>query len=469
MSLAPSSLSHEAALEYLVGRIDYERNISVPYTERAYKLQRMCDLLDRLGRPQDRLPIIHIAGTKGKGSTSAMVAAMLTAAGYRTGLFTSPHLERLEERFVVDGQPCTGNELAQLIYQLRPVVDELDAAVATGEYEIGPTYFELTTAAALVHFVRRGVDAAVLEVGMGGRLDSTNVCQPRVSVVTSISFDHTKQLGNTLTEIAGEKAGIIKPGVPVISGVLADEARVVIQRVSDQHGCCCMQLGREFRFEYHATRDESTEGNSDYSRIDFQSDTGEHRDLRGVEIGLLGRHQGANAAIAIATINELIRQGWKVDEAAVRKGLRELRWPARVEIVGRSPTVILDAAHNVASIQALNDTIDESFPRCRRRLVFASTRDKDLAGMIQLIVPYFDQVVFTRYQINPRGVPADQLLEIAQQVCEPAIVASRCTVAHLPVDAWQHVRSSADASDLICIAGSFFIAAEMRAVATQRS
>ena len=192
-------------------------------------LERMRLLLEEIGSPELGLPIIHVAGTKGKGSTSAMIAAALSAAGFRTGLFTSPHLERIEQRLAIDGQACESVEFAALVERLRPAVEALDRRMAAGQ--AGPTFFEITTAMAFLHFQRRKVQAAVLEVGLGGRLDATNVCQPAVSVITNISFDHTQQLGNTLAAIAGEKAGIVKPGVAVVSGVVEPEAREVIRGV----------------------------------------------------------------------------------------------------------------------------------------------------------------------------------------------------------------------------------------------
>ncbi|MGH7136768.1 MAG: bifunctional folylpolyglutamate synthase/dihydrofolate synthase, partial [Pirellulales bacterium] len=242
--------SYQAALSFLYGRIDYERT-AMPYGQGELRLDRMRELLRRLGDPQDRLPIVHVAGTKGKGSTSAMIAAGLSAAGHSTGLYTSPHLERLEERFLVDGQPCGEEELADLTDRLRPIVAEMDREARVAD-EIGPTYFELTTAVALLHFVKRGVGAAVLEVGLGGRLDSTNVCLPRVAVITSISFDHMKQLGNTLEAIAREKAGIVKPAVPLVSGVVAEEPRREIAKICRQRGAPLVQLGRDFDFAYRA-------------------------------------------------------------------------------------------------------------------------------------------------------------------------------------------------------------------------
>jgi dihydrofolate synthase/folylpolyglutamate synthase len=242
-------LAYDDALALLWERIDYERASGIVYGESEYKLDRMRELLARLGDPQSSAPIIHVAGTKGKGSTAAMIAAVLSAAGYRTGLFSSPHLTRVEERMAIDGQPCPEGEFVELARRLRPIVAEMDALAARTPGEVGPTYFELTTALALLHFAAQKVDAMVLEVGMGGRLDSTNVCASTVAVITSISFDHTRQLGHTLALIAREKAGIIKPGVPVVSGVIADEPRNVIEEVSRRQRSPIVQLGRDFDFD----------------------------------------------------------------------------------------------------------------------------------------------------------------------------------------------------------------------------
>ena len=249
--------ARDAAIDWLMRRINYERTAFVPYCSRQLKLDRMRQLLTRLGQPDAGMKIVHVAGTKGKGSTSAMIAAMLTAAGYRTGVFSSPHLERIEERFAVDGVPCSADELVALVNRVIPIVRAMDeeagepaSAGDEATSDAGPTYFEITTAIALLHFVERHVDAAVLEVGLGGRLDSTNVCLPVVSVITSISFDHMRQLGNTLASIAREKAGIIKPGVPVVCGVIDPEPQAVIAQIAREHGCRLIQLGRDFDFQY---------------------------------------------------------------------------------------------------------------------------------------------------------------------------------------------------------------------------
>jgi dihydrofolate synthase / folylpolyglutamate synthase len=461
----------EAALRFLVGRIDYERTQSMPCSEEAMKLDRMRELLDRLGRPQDRIPIVHVAGTKGKGSTSAMIAAVLSAAGLRTGLFTSPHLDRVEERIVVDGRPCTGEELADLVERIRPHVQAMDRAEegseggiqGAGTADQGPTYFEIITAMAIDHFHRQNVDAAVLEVGLGGRLDSTNVCSPCVSIITSISFDHTKQLGETLAAIATEKAGIIKPGVPVISGVDVEEPREVIRRIAKQNGCRLVELGVDFDFDYRPPS--HLEQGPSSARIDFRHSASGC--LSDVAIGLLGRHQATNAAVALAGIEELRRNGWTIPEPAIRRGLAEVVWPARVEIVARRPTVVLDAAHNVASIAALVEVLGESFSARRRLLIFATTQEKDHRGMLQRLLGHFDRVIFTRYSNNPRSVPPEDLLTLARELGR-STGSPEMEIIATPSDAWEAVRRTATPDDLICITGSFFLASEMRNQISER-
>jgi len=452
-------LPAQAAAEFLASRIDYERSLSVPYNQRDLQLDRMRDLLSRLGNPQDRLRIVHVAGTKGKGSTAAMIAAVLTAAGYRTGLYSSPHLDGVEERLAIDGSSCPAAELIELLGRVRPAVEAMDALEAE-RADTRPTYFEIVTALAILRFAEQGVAAAVLEVGMGGRLDSTNVCQPLISVITTISFDHTQQLGNTLAAIAGEKAGIIKPGVPVVSGVIDHEPRDVIRKVAEVQGCRLIELARDFDYRYHPPHD--LDAGLSLARLDIRvpTDAPGCAQYEGLALPLVGRHQAANAAVAIATIEELRRQGWSITDAAIREGLSGVRWPARIEVIARRPTIVLDAAHNVASIEALVEVLGESFTARRRVLVFATTRDKNLRGMLEQLLPAFDEIIFTRYYSNPRGVPPEELAGIANE-----LDANRdyqvCTDAR---EAWQFARTRVGVQDLVCIAGSFFIAAEMRAV-----
>jgi dihydrofolate synthase / folylpolyglutamate synthase len=364
----------------------------------------------------------------------------------------------VEERIVIDGQPCSNEEFAQLIELIRPVVEALDReAACKNPPEHGPTYFEIITAAAWCHFARRPVDAAVLEVGLGGRLDSTNVCTPVVSLITSISFDHTKQLGDTLAAIAAEKAGIIKPGVPVISGVTADEPRAVVRNIAQQNGCRLMELGVDFQFDYRPPQ--HLEQETSPAHLDFRclNPAAEPQKLDDIAIGLLGRHQAANAALVLATVEQLRSKGWAIPETAIRRGLADVVWPARVEVVARHPTVVLDAAHNAASIEALVEVLDESFSAGRRWLVFATTQEKDLRGMLARLLGRFDQVLFTRYLNNPRSVPPEELQTLAAE-----LTGVRHPVCADPATAWDVIHRNVNPDDLICITGSFFIAAEMR-------
>jgi dihydrofolate synthase/folylpolyglutamate synthase len=482
LAAAPISAQREAALQFLNRRIDYERGSTLSYRTRELKLARMRELLARIGDPHAAMPIVHVAGTKGKGSTSAMIAAVLSAAGHRTGLFTSPHLERIEERLAIDGEPCTSDQFVRLLDRLMPAIEVMDRqSAARTPPEPGPTYFEITTAMACLHFAECGVAAAVLEVGLGGRLDSTNVCQPRVSVITSISFDHTKQLGNTLESIAKEKAGIIKRGVPVVSGVTDPGPRDVIRQTCRRRGCRLAELGVDFDFRYRPPR--GLDGSPGQGSIDFRLAAPDNAvAYADVALGLLGSHQGANAAVALAAIAELKRTGWDISEGAIRQGLARLAWPARVELIARRPAVVIDAAHNVASVTALIRVLDESFSPRRRLLVFLTTQEKDIHGMLaELLGPrggppigpdssreipkqagdlprrQFDEVILTRYLDNPRAVPVEELAAAASAIC-PGVF----RVCATPAEAWDETRRLASPDDLICVTGSFFTAAQMR-------
>lgn len=463
-SLGDRDSRRDAALKLLYARIDYERATMVPYGKRRFKLGRMRQLLAELGNPQDGVPVVHVAGTKGKGSTAAMVAAVLSTAGYRTGLFTSPHLERIEQRIAIDGSPCTSSEFVELVELVMPVVERMDrAADGDASEEGGPTYFEVTTAMAFLHFARRQVDAAVLEVGLGGRLDSTNVCRPSVSVITSISLDHMQQLGGTLEKIAAEKAGIIKPGVPVVSGVCQTGPRDVIRTQCARRGASLKELGVDFEFRYQPARDvqfQPAESRFDYLPLEADGvPYAGRRAYHALPLPLLGEHQAANAAVALATIESLVQSGRAVPESAIREGLAALKWPARVELVARRPAVVIDSAHNLASIEALLRVLEESFSTRRRRAIFATTLDKDIRGMLQRLTVAFDHVVFTRYRDNPRAVPPEQLQSLAWE-----LTGRRHEVYDEPERAWEELRAVSESDDLICITGSFFIAAQMRPI-----
>ena len=438
-------MTHLEALNYWFGHVNYEQRTP---TAADLELERMRALLVRLGEPQRRLRLLHVAGSKGKGSTSAMLASILRQAGYRTGLFTSPHLCRPEERFQVDGRSILPGELAVLLEEVRDAVRGGGRPLAGGP----PTFFELATAIGFLHFVRRRVDAAVIEVGLGGRLDSTNVCLPVLAVITSISFDHTRILGNRLASIAREKAGIIKPGRPVVSGATAPEARAVIEEVARQRRAPLQQLERDFRFHYEPGQVSAER--VVYGRVAV---TTRRRAWPTLESNLPGAHQAANAAVVIACVEELRKLGWHLPDSAVAEGLRTVYWPARLEVVGRQPFVVLDCAHNVASAQAVVETLNASFPPGRRLLVFAGSGDKDVAGMFEVMGPRFDHLFATRYTNNPRAIPEEELARLWS-----ARSAAPVTIHSTPTDALAAARAAAGPDDLVCITGSVFLAGELR-------
>lgn len=432
-------MTYEQALSFWFGRINYEVRTPQPGD---LKLDRMRALLRVLGDPQQRFRIVHVAGSKGKGSTSAMLASILRSSGYRTGLFTSPHLSGVEERIQVDGVSITAEELTALMSDIRAAAGESDAQA--------PTFFEIATALGFLHFARRRVDVAVVEVGLGGRFDSTNVCQPLVSLITSISFDHTRQLGNTLASIAMEKAGIVKPGRPVVSGVTLPEPRQMIESISAERRAPLRELGRDFHFTYEPGR-VGVQAER-LPRVEIVTET---RRWPAMELRLLGEHQAANAAVAVACVEELRHQGLRIDDHAVAAGLAGVHWPARLEVVQQRPIVILDCAHNIASAQAVVDTLLVSFPPSRRVLIFAGSNDKDLAGMLRVLTPHFDQLYLTSYSLSPRSVPPEQLATML----DGSVPFTICDDAKA---AWQAARMAASPDDLICITGSVFLAGELR-------
>jgi dihydrofolate synthase/folylpolyglutamate synthase len=439
--------AYARALRFWYGRINYEQRTPQPGD---FGLDRMRTLLARLGNPERTLRIVHVAGSKGKGSTSVMLAAILQRAGYRTGLFTSPHLCAVEERIQVDGQPISTRELTALLEDVRAAVEESNPGLE-------PTFFEVATAVGFLHFARRRVQAAVVEVGLGGRLDSTNVCRhPLVTVITSISIDHTHQLGPTLASIAREKAGIVKPGIVAISGATAPEACTVIEEICRRRQAPLRMLGVDFRYRYEPGRITATDFRSPRVQVLTR-----RRAWPWLELGLFGEHQAANAAVAVVCVEQLRALGWRLDDDAVTAGLAEVRWPARLEVVGQQPLVVLDCAHNLASAEAVVETLRASFApagaSARCLLVFAGSSDKDLAGMFGVLAPHFDHAFLTRYRDNPRSVPPERLAEMWCRAGDRPY--SLFTTA---AQAWQAARAAAAPEDLICVTGSVFLAGELR-------
>jgi dihydrofolate synthase / folylpolyglutamate synthase len=459
--------TYEQAIEFLFGRINYERVTGIAFSSDDQKLVRMRRLLEQIGNPHEGLKVIHVAGTKGKGSTSAMAAAILTASGYKTGLYTSPHVSAFEERMMVDGNPPSPTQFVDLVNRLIEPIERMDQATEGP----GPTYFELATALAWLYFRDCEADLAVLEVGLGGRLDATNLCDPHVSVITNISRDHTNILGSSPAEIAGEKAGIVKTGIPVISGVGPGPAADVVEAVCRQHQSALYRLGGEIFWRpsrnYESTGPASTTSKNLTSRSTYSTNLTQRRAIdvetpwgkwSGLQVPLRGDHQSDNAALAVAAATFLRKVGVRLPDSAVEAGLSGVRWPARIEVLGTRPTVVVDAAHNWASTRALLGALDQDFSAASRRiLVFAATRDKDVAGMLRLLLPRFDSVVLTQYQANPRGVPIDELAALVE-----ATATRSCHAAAEPASAWSLASHLAASDDLICVTGSFFIASELR-------
>lgn len=485
--------TYQQALEFLYNRINYERVQGSAYSAGDFKLNRMRGLLQGLGNPQDRIPVVHIAGTKGKGSTAVMIASILRAAGYRVGLFTSPHISRFEERMTVNGSQPSESEIVELVNELLEPVAELDQELGG----MNPTYFEITTAMAWQYFAQQQADIVVLEVGLGGRLDATNVCRPEACVITSISRDHTHLLGSEVQQIAREKAGIIKAGIPVISGVVNSPARDEIEDICQQRQAPLRQLECDFHYHYIPGATETSIGGeltlvlptsatvsletaaqgatgspspltqSGHASTAVQTPSqfldkcGDELCLDHLPLPLLGAHQAHNAALAVRTAIELAYRGWKIDAAAIRVGLKQVIWPARIEVVRRDPLTIVDAAHNWASISALNQTLDQQFAGRPRVAIFAATQDKDVQGMLRQLLPSFEIVILTCYQSNPRSVPVEVLYAMSRLVSDRH--------AHLcadPRSAWTLANRLVPPGGLICVTGSFFIAAEIRELIT---
>lgn len=464
------SAEYQAAIEFLYGRINYEKG-HASYSAANYRLDRMRRLLDLLGNPHNRYHIVHVAGTKGKGTTSNATAHLLHACGFRVGVYTSPHLLRLEERIHCLGRDCSKTELVGLVNRMREASEKLEAEGAGR-----PTFFELTTAMGMLHFANVGCDYVVLEVGLGGRLDSTNVCQPVACVITSISLDHQAQLGDTIAEIAREKAGIIKRGIPVVSTAQHPDARRVITQVAEENGSRLRLIDRDFQVKWRPVfREAQTSANNvDPSvRAEVEYQTNDPKSWIGNSqwhLPLLGRHQADNLAAALTVLDILQKAGHWPNEARAKlqPAILGLKVPARLQVVGNSPIRIIDTAHNPASITATIDALDVHFPNSKRTIVFASSRDKDFEIMLEILLTRCQRVILTAYQNNVRGLPLADLeasaIAIAARLAKSGTAVASITTASDASHAWQAAISSTKNEGLVCGTGSFFLAAELLTV-----
>ena len=397
-----------------------------------YKLERMEAALDVIGNPHRRLRAVHIAGTKGKGSVAAMLDSCLRAAGYRTGLYTKPHLVNLAERTRISGAEIPAARMLDYIERLRAIYDRAGMAL---------TFFEFTVAMMFLYFADEQVDIAIVETGLGGRLDSTNVVTPILSVITPIGFDHMEYLGHTIAAIAGEKGGIIKNDVPVVIGARDAEARLTLTSIAAQRHSAVRLIDRDFSYKSHAPA----------HRLDYH---GLGLDLLDLETSLAGPFQHENAAIGVATLEALRAQGWRIDEDAIRRGIGEIYWPGRFDVVSKRPLVILDCAHNEMSIAALLETMTvELGPGVKPRLIFGCQSAKEWTRMVAMLGPRVRDVTLTRAKPKAPLEP--------EQLVAPFAAHCPARVERDPMRAIERVTSELTLDDVALVTGSVYLIGEV--------
>ncbi len=428
--------AYQETLDYLYRFVDYSLVRNFRFTPEKFNLARVERLLALMGNPHHRYPVVHVAGTKGKGSTSALIASALSAAGYKTGFYSSPHLSEFTERFQIDGRQIDPGELVNIVDAMKPLIEQVA--------EI--SWFEITTALGFEWFARQGVKMAVIEVGLGGRLDATNVVNPLVAVITSLSMDHISVLGDTLAKIAFEKAGIIKPGRPAVTAPQRPEALEVIQAAARERGSRLVEVGRDVLYR---PLEHSLAGQS------FELEAG-GRAVK-IEIPLLGLHQVENAACAFAALQVVREQGYAVSDEAICAGFGRVVWPGRFELLRVDPPVIVDSAHNRDSARRLRQAIDDYLPNRPVVLVFGASEDKDVRGILGELTPRVRQIVATQSE-HPRAMAADKIVDIAREYGCPAQAAA-------PIEkAVELALEQAGQEAAVVAAGSLFIAAAFRDV-----
>ncbi len=444
---------YQESLDFLYSFIDYSLKRNFRNAAEKFNLDRMREFMHHLGDPHKDYKIIHVAGTKGKGSVSSFCASVLSEHGYKVGLYTSPHMVEFTERIRINGNEISKDDLADLVEIIKPITQKVP--------EI--TTFELTTALAFLYFSQKKVDSAVFEVGLGGRLDATNIVKPIVSVITSISYDHVQILGNTLSEIAGEKGGIIKPGTPVVVAPQKEEARRKLEEIAKERNAPLIQVGRDYLF---AADSHNLDGQNflvwtpdEQPMVDeFIESGGRHiwSPLR-LHIPLLGFHQVENAATAYTALKTAEKFGITISQEAYRKGFASVDWPGRMEIIRRHPLVVVDSAHNRYSALRLRQAMDDYFPGSPILLVFGASEDKDIEGMYQELLPRVHRMIATQ-SIHPRAIKAEDLVTLAHRFGCPAI-------AITPIeDALTRAVAEAGEEIVVLVAGSVFVAAAAKEV-----
>jgi len=431
-------MNYSQAVEYLHSFIDYEKIPGISYASHDYSLKHVEELLHRMGDPHLAAKTVHVAGTKGKGSIAAMIARVLTVSGYRTGLYTSPHFHTLRERIRVDGNLISEEEFAALMTEAKPYFDAMNHDPLYRQL----TFFEVLTALAFVYFKQKQADFQVLEVGLGGRLDATNVAEPEVCVITPISLEHTQVLGDSLEKIAYEKAGIIKSGNFVVSSAQLKEVSQVISDVCRQRGANLVQVGKDITWRRIA---------GDFHQQSFvvQGKMGTHH----LTIPLLGDYQVENAATAVATLEILVSSGFNIAAADIAQGLAQVEWPGRFQILSYQPIVLVDGAHNVGSMKRLVGNIKAYFNYDKLFLIIGISCDKDIPGIVKELISLSPQVIVTRSSHSRAASPPLIAAEFTSQG-----IKSKITDA--VSQALSQTLSIAGRKDLVCVTGSLFVVAE---------
>ena len=413
----------------------YNRCLKIMYGLRRFGiilgLETIQSILDGLGNPHKKYACIHVAGTNGKGSVAATLASILFESGYTVGLYTSPHLVRFNERICVNNDPISNAEVVRAYRAVKRV-----------HYgDRSPTFFEFATAMALYAFSQHHVDWAVIETGMGGRYDATNVIQPAISIITNVSLEHRDYLGHTLAKIAREKAGIIKPETPVVSGVKQKQARTVVQRIARKQSAPLFMLGRDFKVRQNPS------GGFSYSGLE--------NSWRHLQTPLLGRYQIQNAALALAASEVLIKERAAISIESIKKGLAHTRWPGRLEIVCNHPLVILDGAHNLIAARNLAKYLAENLAGRRITLVIGILDDKPYRSMLNSLLPRCSRAIITRARTG-RALAPEKLQTIATAFLADVRIISDVTAAA------RHAIETAAPDDVVCIAGSLYVVGEAK-------
>ena len=439
-------MDYKAALAYIEGFIDYERSPDFSRQARLYNLNRISLLLELLGNPHDRLQVIHIAGSKGKGSTAALIASVLTQAGYKTGLFTSPHLITPRERCRIDGDLISKADVAFYVEKLKPAIE----TVSTSEFG-RVSFFEIYTALAFSYFADKATDFAVIEVGLGGRLDATNVVTPVATVITPIGLEHTAILGETYTEIASEKAEIIKQKCPLALAPQHPEARTVFEKVASERNAPIVEpknlVGRDCSAS-SSRLVRNADGLPVAQEFDVETDSESYPQLT---MPLLGHHQFINATTAVTAIECLKQKGYRVPKTSVYAGFKNVQWQGRIQRIRSSPIVVLDGAHSPASMEVLCSTLRQSFRYDRVTFIVSLMRDKNLTAIGNIVSQTADFVIATQVLNNPRVMSAEEILDAWENTCEKI---SACST---PEKAITRALSGASPTDLICITGSLYL------------